>query len=358
MCPKSVWSGLVSSGKYSSLRAVWWERIQATGVWSQWSAVLTFPVSGSGVWNSASSNILNSSSSQVLWDSSLAVIFLASSAECGSNLDASVPFVKASRVAVSFSSPTGSSVSGFLALPLVVFPSSGREILSWKTVFPFQCSFVLFFDWPVAWSTQWLFLLHLHQNSSLWSWFQWVCPFQRAVWPIGHKLCPSQSFVDSCQCAVCFVPLPWVNVIGFLAVWYWSVSSAVQQHQCPGLWAARPQSSSQHTVYSYTHPVHVHMYSWTQCRMLQLTVWDTTVCHVSSRLSFPLVVSSVSYSLCQEQSSNLAVVFWQQRPSRKEHHKHSSSQTVTHQQHHLSMFSGLPVTLLSVGGSLPTGSSG
>ena len=107
------------------------------------------------------------------------------------------------------------------------------------------------------------------------------------------------------------------------------MSSAVQQHQCPGLWVARPQSSSQHPVYSCIHPVDVHMYSWTRCHMLQLTVWDTTVCHVSSPLSFPLVVSSVSYSLYQEQSSNLAVAFWQQRPSRKENRKHSSSQTVT-----------------------------
>ena len=145
MCPKSVWSGPVSSGQYTSLRAVWWKRIQATGVWSQWSAVLTFPVSRSGVWNSVNSNTLNSSSSQVPCDRSLAVIFLASSAVCGSNLDVSVSFVKASHIAVSISSPTGSSVSGFLALPLVVFLSSGREILSWKAVFPFECSFVLSF---------------------------------------------------------------------------------------------------------------------------------------------------------------------------------------------------------------------
>ena len=172
----------VSSGKYSSLCAVWWKRIQATGVWSQWSAVLTFPVSGSGVWNSASSNTLDSSSSQVPCDSSLAVIFLASSAVCGSNLDASVSFVKASRVAVSISSPTGPSVSGFLALPLIVFLSGGTEILSWKTekqTFLSSVPSFFHFDWPVAWSTQWLFLFYLHQNPSLWSWFQWVCPFHQ-----------------------------------------------------------------------------------------------------------------------------------------------------------------------------------
>ena len=95
------------------------------------------------------------------------------------------------------------------------------------------------------------------------------------------------------------------------------------------------------------------------------TVWDTTVCHVLSGLSFPLVASSVSYSLYQEQSSNLAVAFWQQRPRRKEHRKHSSSHSNsdTPAASYLisflpSMFSGLPVTLLSFGGSLPTGSSG
>ena len=55
---------------------------------------------------------------------SLAVLFPVSSTVSGSNLDASVSFVKASRVAVSISSPPDSSASGFLALPWVVFLSS------------------------------------------------------------------------------------------------------------------------------------------------------------------------------------------------------------------------------------------
>ena len=183
MCPKSVWSGPVSSGRYSSLHAVWWKHIQATGVWSQWSAVLTFPVSGSGVWNSASSNTLNSSSSQVPCDSSLAVIFLASSAVCGSNLDASVSFAKASSVAVFISPPTGpQALQCLVSLLFLWLYFSAAEEKSWvkdRLSFPvFLRSFILIGQLPEVLSdcfySTFTKIHRCDPGSSA-----WVCPFQQ-----------------------------------------------------------------------------------------------------------------------------------------------------------------------------------